>query len=60
MKTFNEKDWLEFRAKYPELRYWQALRAYMEVDFIFLGNKDRENPDRQQLKDTFYINDSHD
>lgn len=58
MKTFNEKDWLEFRSSHPELRYWQALRAYTEVDFIFLGEKDSENPDRQVLKDTFYITDN--
>lgn len=60
MKTFNEKDWLEFRSSHPELRYWQALRAYMGVDYIFLGENDKENPDRQRLQDTFYINDSHD
>jgi hypothetical protein len=57
MNKFNETEWLEFRAKYPELRFWQALRAYMEVGYIFLGERDREMPERDTLQDTFYIED---
>jgi len=51
MKRFNEKEWLEYRAKYPELRFWQALRAYMEVGYICAGDK------LTLLQDTFYIKD---
>jgi len=51
MKTFNEQEWLEYRAKYPELRFWQALRGYMEVGYICAGELPNE------LKDTFYIKD---
>jgi len=51
MKKFNEKEWLEYRAKYPELRFWQALRAYMEVGYIWLSVEDAD------LIDTFYIKD---
>lgn len=57
VKNFNEKDWLEFRAAHPELRYWQALRDYMGVGYILLGESDNEMPERQMLKDTFYIGD---
>ena len=52
MTTFNEKEWLEFRAKHPELRYWQALRAYMGVAYIWHEVEDGE------LQDTFYIKDA--
>jgi len=51
MKTFNEKDWLEYRAAHQELRYWQALRAYMEVGYIWLSVEEGD------LIDTFYIKD---
>jgi hypothetical protein len=51
MKTFNEQEWLEYRAKWPELRFWQALRGYMEVGYICKGDK------LGLLEDTFYIKD---
>ena len=51
MNTFNEEEWLEYRAKYPELRYWQSLRAYMDVNKIFT------EVEENQLQDTFYIKD---
>lgn len=57
MKAFNEQDWLKYRAAHPELRYWQALRNYMGVAYIFLAESDNEIPERQTLKDTFYIGD---
>lgn len=49
--TFNEKEWLQFRAEHPELRFWQALRAYMKTGYICIGDKLTE------LQDTFYIED---
>lgn len=62
MKDFNEKDWIYFRALHPELRYFQALRAYMEVDFILVADFDKDAPDIAKpytnLKDTFYIGDN--
>ena len=51
MKTFNEKDWLEYRAAHQELRFWQALRAYMEVGYIWMEVEEGD------LIDTFYIKD---
>jgi len=50
-ETFNEKDWLEYRAAHPELRYWQALRAYMEIGYIWMSVEEGG------LIDTFYIKD---
>ena len=55
--TFNEQDWLKYRQVNKELRYWQALRNYMGVGYIFLGEDDKEIPERQTLQDTFYIKD---
>ena len=49
MKTFNEKDWMEYRAAHPEQRYWQALRAYMEIGYIWMSVEEGD------LIDTFYI-----
>lgn len=57
MKTFNEQEWLRYRVENPEMRFWQALRNYMDVGYIFLGESDNEIPERQMLKDTFYIKD---
>ena len=54
---FNETEWLKYRADHPELRYWQALRNYMGVGYIFLAESDNEMPERQTLQDTFYIQD---
>lgn len=58
MKNFNEKEWLEYREQHKDLRYWQALRNYMEVEYLFLGESDNEMPERQTLIDTFYIGDN--
>ena len=57
MKTFNEEEWLRYRAENPEMRFWQALRNYMDVGYILLGESDNEIPERQMLRDTFYIQD---
>lgn len=58
MKTFNEKEWVEYRAAHPELRYWQALRAYMGVGYILLADTDETITDRTVMTDTFYIGDN--
>lgn len=34
MNSFNEEEWNEFRAAHPELRFWQAMRAFLYVDRI--------------------------
>lgn len=52
--SFNEKEWNEFREAHPELRFWQALRAFMYVDKIVLEWPEDEEIVRQ---DTFYIQD---
>lgn len=52
MKTFNEAEWLKFRAEHPTMRFWQALRAYQEVDYIFTRN------DGGDFEDTFYVVDN--
>lgn len=31
---FNEKEFWEFREAHPEMRFWQALRAFIKVDRI--------------------------
>jgi hypothetical protein len=51
MKTFNEEAWLKFRADHPELRYWQALRQFCEVAYIW------HEVEEGELVDTFYIKD---
>ncbi len=51
MPSFNEKEWNEFRAAHPELRFWQAMRAYLYVDRIVVQWE--EDGDVAQL-DTFY------
>jgi hypothetical protein len=57
---FSEKEFNKYREKNPTERFWQALRNYMNVGYIFLGESDNEIPERQVLKDTFYINDERD
>lgn len=57
MTIFNEEKWNEYRKANPELRFFQALRDYMNVGYIFIGESDNEIPERQTLKDTFYIQD---
>ena len=52
MKTFNEEAWLKFRADHPELRYWQALRQFCEVAYIW------HEVEEGELVDTFYIEDT--
>mgnify|MGYP000704379915 FL=1 len=51
MKEFNEQAWNEFRAANSNLRYWQALRQFCEVAYIW------HEVEEGELKDTFYIKD---
>lgn len=50
-KTFNEEKWNEYRKANPELRFWQALRAFCGVSKLWF--EEEEN----QLRDTFFIKD---
>ena len=52
--TFNEKEWNEFRVEHPELRFWQAMAAYLYVARILV-----EIHDDQEVihEDTFYWQD---
>lgn len=54
MDIFNEAEWLQFRAEHPELRFWQAMRAYLYVDRIVIEYRDDEEITRE---DTFYWQD---
>ena len=58
METFNEKKWNEYRAAHPEMRYWQALRNFCEVNFIWVQEKGGFDENKTNLLlDTFYIED---
>lgn len=54
MDIFNEQEWNEFRAAHPELRFWQALRAFVYVDKIVVEYREDEEVIRE---DTFYWQD---
>lgn len=52
---FNEKEFIEFRADHPELRYWQALCVYVKVariEVVYLEDEEFVH------EDTFYWQDS--
>lgn len=49
-------DFAEFCIKHPELRFWQALRAWAEVEKIYHEVYDKEVDDNIAL-DTFYFKD---
>lgn len=40
METFNKKDFLQYMEDHPELRFWQALYAYLEAGSIRVGDVD--------------------
>lgn len=42
MNTFNESEWNEFRTAHPELRFWQAMTAYLYVSRILIEYKEDE------------------
>lgn len=54
MNLFNEQEWQEFREAHPELRFWQAMRAYLYVDKIVTEYADDGEIVRE---DTFYWQD---
>lgn len=47
---------LLFCVKHPELRFWQALRAWSKYPYIWISKKYIENPD---LIDTYYFRNEH-
>lgn len=44
------KEFEDYCAKHPGERFWQALRNWSGLNFIFAGNQ------RDKLKDTFFWN----
>ena len=57
MEIFNEEEWNQFRKDHPELRFWQAMRAYLYVDRIVIEYRDDGDITRE---DTFYWQDEKD
>lgn len=51
MKTFNEQNFLKYRAEHPEMRFFQALRNFCNASIVWIEKEEGE------LKDTFYIKD---
>ena len=54
MYLFNEQEFNEFRTKHPELRYWQAMCAFLHVDRIEVVYADDGEYTRE---DTYYWQD---
>ena len=50
------KDFVKYCEKYPELRFWQALRSWANIPFILASDKSiiGDNIVGEELKDTFY------
>ena len=57
MEIFNEEEWNEFRAAHPELRFWQAMAAYLYVSRILIEYREDEEV---IYEDTFYWQDEKD
>jgi hypothetical protein len=58
MDTFNETGWLKYRAKNKELRFWQALRNFCKVNYIWYQERGGFEENKSHLLiDTFYIKD---
>lgn len=55
MNVFNEKEWNEFRTTHPELRFWQAMSAYLYVSRILIEYREDEEV---IYEDTFYWKDN--
>ena len=51
MKTQEEllNSFVAYCKKYPNQRFWQALRNWADVDSIYVQN------DGEELRDTFYV-----
>lgn len=54
MEIFNEVEWNQFRKDHPELRFWQAMAAYLYVGRILIEYRDDEEV---VYEDTFYWQD---
>lgn len=54
MNLFNEVEWNKFRAEHPELRFFQALRAFLYVDKIVVMYAEDQDV---TYEDTFYWQD---
>lgn len=54
MKSKKQLDsFIDFCREYPELRFWQALRAWSEADYIFWKGVDLKDGS-EKIEDTFY------
>lgn len=57
-KTLNQnktlKSFVAFYAKNPNLRFWQALRAWTKAEYIFIQKYNPEVDD-ETLEDTYYF-----
>ena len=54
MNLFNEVEWNEFRAKHPEMRFWQAMASYLYVKRILV----EYHGDQEMIyEDTFFWQD---
>ena len=58
MKTPNKnkavlKSFTEYCKKYPEQRFWQALRNWSDHSFVFVSDAE-DIVHHPQLKDTYY------
>lgn len=54
MNLFNEAEWNKFRAEHPELRFWQAMAAYLYVSRILV---EYHGDQEMTYEDTFYWQD---
>ena len=51
---FNEDAFIEFRNRHPQLRFWQAMKEFLEVDRIEVVHREDESMERE---DTYYWHD---
>ncbi len=58
---FSEKEFNKYREEHPSERFWQALRNYCKVNYIWYQEKGGfEENKTELLVDTFYIKDERD
>lgn len=51
-------DFMQFVADHPELRFWQAIRAFTNVPFVLVAaGQDHETGTFTGVRDTFYFED---
>lgn len=46
------EDFIKFCNEHPELRFWQALKTWAKVDFIYVKKDGLTN--YETVEDTFY------